>query len=91
MMGMITFELTLTIAAQAFTRERETGTLEQLIIMPFRRIELIIGKSIPPLVITLVDFCVMLFVAVNVFKVPMRGSASVWRLPRQYPNQRLCC
>lgn len=74
MIGMITFELTLTIAAQALTRERETGTLEQLIIMPFRRIELIIGKAIPPLVITLADFCVMLLVAVNVFKVPMRGS-----------------
>jgi ABC-2 type transport system permease protein len=74
MIGTIVFELVLTIAAQALTRERETGTLEQLIIMPFQRIELIIGKAIPPLVITLADFGAMLWVAVNVFHVPMRGS-----------------
>jgi ABC-2 type transport system permease protein len=74
MMGTIVFELVLVMAAQAFTRERETGTLEQLIIMPFRRIELIIGKAIPPLVIMLVDFCGMLWVGIHVFNVPMRGS-----------------
>jgi ABC-2 type transport system permease protein len=77
MMGTIVFELTIVIAAQAFTRERETGTLEQLIIMPFRRIELIIGKAIPPLIITLLDFLAMLWVAVNVYHVPMRGSLSL--------------
>ena len=74
MVGTIVFELALVISAQALTRERETGTLEQLIIMPFRRIELIIGKAIPPLIITLLDFCGMLWVAVNIFKVPMAGS-----------------
>jgi ABC-2 type transport system permease protein len=74
MMGTIVFELALVIAVQAFTRERETGTLEQLIIMPFRRIELIIGKAIPPFIVTLLDFGAMLWVAVNVFKVPMAGS-----------------
>ena len=74
MIGTIVFELVLVISAQALTRERESGTLEQLIIMPFQRIELIIGKAIPPLVITLVDFAGMLWVGVNVFHVPMRGS-----------------
>jgi ABC-2 type transport system permease protein len=74
MIGTIVFELALAIAAQALTRERETGTLEQLIIMPFRRIELIIGKAIPPFVITMLDFAGMLWVAVYIFQVPMVGS-----------------
>jgi len=74
MVGMIVFELSLAIAAQGLTRERESGTLEQLIIMPFRRVELIIGKAIPPLVICLLDFAGMLWVTANIFHVPMAGS-----------------
>jgi ABC-2 type transport system permease protein len=74
MIGLLSLQMTLSIASQAFTREREVGTLEQLIIMPFRRLELIIGKAIPPLVITLVDFYVMVQVAIHVFGVPMNGS-----------------
>jgi ABC-2 type transport system permease protein len=74
MMGTVVFELTLVMAAQGFTRERETGTLEQLIIMPFRRLELIIGKAIAPLVISLLDFFAMLWMAVHILQVPMQGS-----------------
>jgi ABC-2 type transport system permease protein len=74
MIGMVIFELTLLLAALGLAREREIGTLEQLIIMPFRRIEIIIGKAIPPLLIALADFPLMLFIAVLVFGTPMRGS-----------------
>lgn len=74
MAGLIVFELALAIAAQALTRERESGTLEQLIIMPFQRLELIVGKAIPPVVITLIDFAGMLWVTVNIFHVPLVGS-----------------
>ncbi len=74
MIGMLSLEMALAIASQAFTREREVGTLEQLIIMPFHRLELFVGKAIPPLVITLVDFYVMVQVSIHVFGVPLRGS-----------------
>ena len=74
MTGMIVFELALLLAALGLAREREIGTLEQLIIMPFQRIEIIVGKAIPPLLITLIDFPLMLYIAVEVFGTPMRGS-----------------
>jgi ABC-2 type transport system permease protein len=75
MTGMIIFELTLLLASSALSREREMGTLEQLIIMPFQRIEIIIGKAVPPVLLTLFTFPFMLFIAVDLFGVPMRGSA----------------
>ena len=74
MIGMVLFELSLLLASLGLTREREIGTLEQLIIMPFRRIEIIIGKAIPPLVVALADFPLMLLIGIGVFGVPMRGS-----------------
>jgi ABC-2 type transport system permease protein len=77
MIGLIVFELTLVLASLGLTRERETGTLEQLIIMPFHRLELIAGKAAAPLLITLVDFALMLLIAVYVFGTPMRGSVGL--------------
>jgi ABC-2 type transport system permease protein len=77
MVGMIVFELSLMLASLGVTREREIGTLEQLIIMPFRRIEVIIGKAVPPLLMTLVEFPLMLLVTIQVFGVPMRGSMAL--------------
>ncbi len=74
MLGMIVYEMTLLLASLGLTREREIGTMEQLMIMPFRRIEIVIGKSIPPLAVTLLNYPLMLFVAINVFGTPIRGS-----------------
>jgi ABC-2 type transport system permease protein len=74
MIGLIVFELTLVLASLGLTRERETGTLEQLLIMPFKRVEIVIGKAVAPLVITLADFALMLVIAMQVFGTPMRGS-----------------
>jgi len=61
-------------AALAFSRERELGTLEQLLVMPFSSLEIIIGKSIPVIIIGYVDFLLMLGMANLAFGVPMRGS-----------------
>ncbi|HEY3291531.1 MAG TPA: ABC transporter permease, partial [Anaerolineae bacterium] len=74
MIGMIVFEITLLLASLGLTREREIGTMEQLMIMPFKRIEIVIGKAVPPLLIALADFPLMLFVAIDLFGTPMRGS-----------------
>ncbi len=74
MIGLIVFELCLMLASLGLTREREIGTLEQLLIMPFQRIELIIGKAVPPFLLTMADFPLMLLVATQVFGTPLRGS-----------------
>jgi ABC-2 type transport system permease protein len=74
MLGMIVYQVTLIIASQSFTRERERGTLEQLRITPLGRVELIVGKAIPTLVIGLINSVMMIGLIVVWFDVPVRGS-----------------
>lgn len=64
----------LLFAALAFSRERELGTLEQLLVMPFSSIEIIIGKAIPVILIGFIDFTLMLAMTHYFFQVPIRGS-----------------
>jgi ABC-2 type transport system permease protein len=64
----------LLFAALTFSRERELGTLENLLVMPFSSLEIIIGKSIPVILVGFVDFLLMLLIVNMAFKVPVRGS-----------------
>ncbi len=64
----------LVFAALAFAREREFGTLEQLLVMPFSSLEIIIGKSIPAVMIAFLDFVLMLSMVHLLFDIPVRGS-----------------
>jgi ABC-2 type transport system permease protein len=64
----------LIFAALTFSREREFGTLEQLLVMPFTSLEIIIGKSIQVILVGLFDFSIMLGVVHFAFHVPVRGS-----------------
>jgi ABC-2 type transport system permease protein len=70
---MLEFTILL-FAAITFSRERELGTLEQLLVMPFSSLEIIIGKSIPVFVIGFFDFILMLTLTHFMFGVPVRGS-----------------
>ncbi len=70
---MLEFTILL-FAALTFSREREFGTLEQLLVMPFTSLEIIIGKSIPVILVGLFDFSLMLSVVHFAFHVPVRGS-----------------
>lgn len=73
-MGLMLEFTTLLFAALAFSREKELGTLEQLLVMPFSSLEIIIGKSIPVIIIAFADFVLMLSMVILFFKVPVRGS-----------------
>ena len=55
-------------------RERELGTLEQLMVTPLRRFEFTVGKGIPAIAIGGVNFVVMWIISLVVFQVPMNGS-----------------
>jgi ABC-2 type transport system permease protein len=72
--GFITYQITLSVASLGLARERELGTLEQLIVTPTSRLELVLGKAIPALVIGALNFLLMLWLAVRFFRVPLRGS-----------------
>jgi ABC-2 type transport system permease protein len=73
-LALITFQITTLVAVMGIVREREIGTIEMLTITPLRRLELIGGKAITPLIIGVIDFLVMFAVTQVVFRVPMRGS-----------------
>ena len=76
-LGFIVYQVALIVASLGLTRERELGTLEQLLVTPLRRLELIVGKAIPALVIAGLDFVIMWAIITAVFGVPMRGSFSL--------------
>jgi ABC-2 type transport system permease protein len=75
--GLIGVILTMTmvmLTAMAIARERERGTLEQLIVSPVRRVELVLGKILPYTVIGYVQMTLILLVGRMVFQVPLSGS-----------------
>ena len=76
--GFIIYQVTLTVTSIGLARERELGTLEQLMVVPLRRVELVIGKAIPALIVGVVNFVCLLAVTVFVFGVPLQGS--LWLL-----------
>jgi ABC-2 type transport system permease protein len=65
---------TLLLTSMAITKEREMGTLESLIVSPIRSWELIIGKTMPFVVIGLVDILLIVVAGKIVFGLPIRGS-----------------
>ena len=73
-LGLMLEFTVLLFAALSFSRERELGTLEQLLVMPFSPIEIIIGKSIPVVLVSFFDFVLMLGMIHLAFGVPIRGS-----------------
>jgi ABC-2 type transport system permease protein len=78
--GLIGVILTMTmvmLTSMALARERERGTLEQLIVSPVRRIELVVGKIVPYVVIGYVQMALILACANLVFDVPIAGSAAL--------------
>jgi ABC-2 type transport system permease protein len=73
---MLEFTILL-FAALSFSRERELGTLEQLLVMPYSSLEIIIGKSIPVILVGFFDFVLMLTITHFAFGVPVRGSTAL--------------
>jgi ABC-2 type transport system permease protein len=62
------------LTAQAIIREKELGTMEQLMVTPMRSIELMLGKTLPFAVVGLVDLVLVTSGALLIFKVPFRGN-----------------
>lgn len=74
LIGTILQMMTTILTATAIVRERERGTIEQLIVTPIRPAELIIGKMVPYVAIAFADALEVLAIGMLWFKVPMRGS-----------------
>lgn len=62
------------LTANSIVREKEKGTLEQLFMTPVRSDELMIGKLMPYLGLTVLEFCIITLLMVVIFQVPIHGS-----------------
>ena len=71
---MISLLIGVILTALSVARERELGTFDQLMVSPLRTHEILIGKTVPPLMIGLVHATVYVLAALFVFEVPLRGS-----------------
>lgn len=77
-LAVLLMVLTAVLTSIAIVKEKEYGTLEQLIVTPIKPYELMIGKMVPFIVLGLIDVLLVIFVANFWFKVPLQGS--IWLL-----------
>ncbi|NLH48434.1 MAG: ABC transporter permease [Myxococcales bacterium] len=76
-LGMIMMIITMLMTSLAITREREIGTMEQLIVTPIQPWQLLAGKMLPFALIGLVDVTLILLAAMGHFGLPLRGSLAL--------------
>ena len=75
--GSLTLIMVVVLTAFAIVREREIGTLEQIMVTPIRPVEFILGKTLPFFLIGLADVALVAIVGTLWFQIPFRGSMAV--------------
>jgi ABC-2 type transport system permease protein len=78
--AMLVLLTSMLVTSLAVVREREIGTLEQLLVSPVRPIELVLGKALPFALVGLVDLVLVTAVAILWFRVPFTGSFALLAL-----------
>jgi ABC-2 type transport system permease protein len=73
-MGNIVMLMTLLLTSLAVVRERELGTLEQLMVSPLRPSEMILGKTLPSAIVGMFDVVLVTVIALLWFRIPFEGS-----------------
>lgn len=73
-LAMLSLVTTLILTALSIARERELGTFDQLIVSPLSSFEILLGKSIPPLIIAMTLTMVMAGIIIAFFHIPFAGS-----------------
>ncbi len=75
--GSLMLVITVNLTAFAVVREREIGTLEQVMVSPIRPMEFILGKTLPSFLVGLVEATLITLVGTLWFRVPFRGDPLV--------------
>jgi ABC-2 type transport system permease protein len=71
---LILLALSIVLTSAVIVREREIGTIEQLMVAPISRLELILGKTIPCFLIEIVTLLIVTPLALLIYDIPLRGS-----------------
>jgi len=80
LMGMILVFIGTVATSLGVVRERQTGTLEQLAVMPFRARDIFLGKILPYFGVAIVDLVIVVIAGLLIFRVPFNGSVPVFAL-----------
>jgi ABC-2 type transport system permease protein len=75
--AMVVMLVSLMLTALSVVREKEIGTMEQILVSPIRPLEFMLGKTIPFVLISLVDVVLVTLVGLFWFEVPLRGNPLV--------------
>ncbi len=76
--GSISMVVAMLLTALSIAREKELGTFEQILVSPLNSFEILLGKLLPALLISIVESSFILFIAIFLFGVPLNGS--IWLL-----------
>ena len=74
LIAMILFQTATSLTALAIVKERERGTIEQLIVTPIRNWELVVAKIIPYIIVSFANTILIMAIGTFLFGVPLRGS-----------------
>ena len=74
-LGLLLMVMTMLLTSLAIVKEKELGTLEQLVVTPIKPYQLIIGKLAPFFIIGVIDVILVVFFASLVFSLPVKGGA----------------
>jgi len=77
-MGMIVCLVTIILTSMSLTREREVGTFETIVSAPLENHEILLGKTIPYVLLGLLNACLVISAGFLLFGVPVKGA--LWRL-----------
>ena len=74
--GLLTLLVTTLVTSLSVAREREQGTFDQLLVTPFRPVEILVGKALPGFIIGFAELTAIVVIATLWFQVPLRGELS---------------
>lgn len=77
LIGLVLQNITILLTAFALVKEKERGTIEQLLVSPLKSSEIILGKLIPYILIGFGDFLLSMVIGFYYFSVPIRGSMAL--------------
>lgn len=77
LVAILTALVGVVVTSLSVARERELGTFEQLLVSPLRPTEIVIGKTVPALLVGIAEGTAISLVGVVLFRVPFQGSASL--------------
>ena len=73
-MGILTMLVSIIVTSLSVARERELGTFDQLLVSPLNPFQILVGKMVPAIIISLAEATLILLVAIYIFQVPFNGS-----------------